>query len=132
LKNIPVDPCLFPTAKSALGSWIHHVLVVPNYSILSRRQESLAVAVPVQSTKEPMHLVVDSTGLKVYGEGGWKVRKRGWMTRRIWRELHLGVHADTQEIVADQLTPAYLNDAHQLNEENRAKKVRINIFKLCK
>jgi hypothetical protein len=61
-----------------------------------------------------MHLVVDSTGLKVYGEGEWKVRKHGWTTRRTWRELHLGVNADTQEIVAHQLTPAYADDARQL------------------
>ena len=70
------------------------VLVVPNYSTLSRRQASLAVAVPIKPTQEPMHLVVDSTGLNVYGEGEWKVRKHGWTTRRTWRELHLGVNAD--------------------------------------
>jgi hypothetical protein len=42
------------------------------------------------------------------------VRKHGWRTRRTWRELHLGVNADTQEIVAHQLTPAYADDARQL------------------
>ena len=55
-----------------------------------------------------------STGLKVYGEGEWKVRKHGWTTRRTWRELHLGVNADTQEIVAHQLTAAYADYARQL------------------
>jgi len=90
------------------------LLVVPNYSTLSRRPARLAVAIPIQHTQEPMHLVVDSTGLKVYGEGEWKVRKHGWTTRRTWRELHLGVNADTQEIVAHQLTPAYADDARQL------------------
>ncbi|HIL11691.1 MAG TPA: IS4/IS5 family transposase [Candidatus Latescibacteria bacterium] len=69
---------------------------------------------PVKPTREPMHLVVDSTGLNVYGEGEWKVRKHGWTTRRTWRELHLGVNADTQEIVAHQLTAAYADDARQL------------------
>ena len=87
------------------------LLVVPNYSTLSRRPAHLAVAIPIQSTQEPMHLVADSTGLKVYGEGEWKVRKHGWTTRRTWRELHLGVNADTQEIVAHQLTPAYADGA---------------------
>ena len=72
------------------------------------------MAVAVQPTKEPMHWVVDSTGLKVYGEGEWKVRKHGWTTRRTWRELHLGINADTQEIVAHQLTLAYADDARQL------------------
>jgi hypothetical protein len=81
---------------------------------LSRRQASLAVAVPIKPTQEPMHLVVDSTGLNVYGEGEWNVPKHGWTTRRTGRELHLGVNADTQEIVAHQLTPAYADDARQL------------------
>lgn len=89
-------------------------LEAPTYSTLSRRQARLTVDIPVQPTKEPMHLVVDSTGLKVYGEGEWKVRKHGWTTRRTWRELHLGVNAETQEIVAHQLTPAYADDARQL------------------
>ena len=84
------------------------------YATLSRRQGSLAVAMPVKPTREPMHLVVDSTGLKVYGEGEWKVRKHAWTTRRTWRELHLGVDANTQEIVAHQLTAAYADDARQL------------------
>jgi len=52
-------------------------LMAPTYSTLSRRQGSLAVAVPVKPIRKPMHLVVDSTGLKVYGEGEWKVRKHG-------------------------------------------------------
>jgi hypothetical protein len=90
------------------------LLVMPNYTTLSRRQGRLAVVVAVQPTKEPMHWVVDSTGLKVYGEGEWKVRKHGWTTRRTWRELHLGINADTQEIVAHQLTLAYADDARQL------------------
>ena len=90
------------------------LLAMPNYTTLSRRQGRLAVTVAVQPTKEPMHLVVDSTGLKVYGEGEWKVRKHGWTTRRTWRELHLGINADTQEIVAHQLTLAYADDARQL------------------
>ena len=73
-----------------LDEWLD----APTYSTLSRRQGSLAVAVPVKPTREPMHLVVDSTGLKVYGEGEWKVRKHGWTTRRTGREWHLGVNAD--------------------------------------
>ena len=41
------------------------------------------------------HLVVDSVGLKVYGEGEWKTRQHGWTQRRTWRKLHLGIDADT-------------------------------------
>ena len=90
------------------------MLVVPNYSTLARRQAGLALAILVQPTKEPMHLVVDSAGLKTYGEGECKVRKHGWTTRRTWRELQLGIDAGTQEIVAHELTTACADDARQL------------------
>ena len=66
-------------------------LRVPDHTTLSRRQAGLAVAWPPQRGDQPMHLVVDSTGLKVYGEGEWKVRQHGWSKRRTWRKLHLGV-----------------------------------------
>ncbi|KAF1010660.1 MAG: hypothetical protein E5299_01612 [Burkholderia gladioli] len=48
-------------------------LPVPNYTTLCRREKTLDVELPILRDKEPIHLVVDSTGLKVYGEGGWKV-----------------------------------------------------------
>ena len=62
-----------------------------DYSTLSRRQAGLAVDLPVKPTGQPIHLVVDSTGLKVYGESEWKVRQHGWTQRRTWRKLHLGI-----------------------------------------
>ena len=58
-----------------------------------------------------MHLVVDSTGLKVYGEGEWKVRQHGWSKRRTWRTWHLGVDEATGEIVAQTLTTNRQDDA---------------------
>ena len=61
-----------------------------------------------------MHLVVDSTGLKVYGEGEWKVRQQGYTKRRTWRTLHLGVNEATGEIVAQTLTPHRQDDAGQV------------------
>ena len=93
---------------------LEEVLAVPDYSTLSRRQGTLKVALPVQPTDGPMHLVVDSTGLKVYGEGEWTARQHGASTRRTWRKLHLGINANTQDIVAQQLTKAYAADARQL------------------
>ena len=65
-------------------------LEVPDHSTLSRRQAGLAIDLPTSSKEEPLHLVVDSTGLKVYGEGEWKVRQHGWAPRRTWRKLHVG------------------------------------------
>jgi Transposase DDE domain len=61
---------------------------------------------------EPLHLLVDSTGLKIYGEGEWLDQKHGIRSR--WRKLHLGVDADTHEIVAVELTPDDVGDVAEL------------------
>ena len=92
-------------------------LAVPDYSTLSRRQGSLKVVLPKKQTASPdspMHLVVDSTGLKVYGEGEWKVRQHGWTKRRTWRTLHVGVNEATGEVVAQTLTSHRIDDASQV------------------
>ena len=89
-------------------------LTVPDYSTLSRRQGRLAVVLPKKPTDSPMHLVVDSTGLKVYGEGEWKVRQHGWAKRRTWRKLHVGVNEATGEVVAQTLTSHRVDDASQV------------------
>ena len=92
-------------------------LAVPDYSTLSRRQGALAVGLPKKqpdSPASPMHLVVDSTGLKVYGEGEWKVRQHGWTKRRTWRKLHVGVNEATGEVVAQTLTSHRIDDASQV------------------
>ena len=89
-------------------------LAVPDYSTLSRRHGSLAVMLPCQRCDKPMHMVVDSTGLKVYGEGEWKVRQHGWTKRRTWRKLHVGVNEATGEVVAQTLTSHRIDDASQV------------------
>ena len=60
-------------------------------------------------------MVVDSTGLKVFGEGEWKMRKHGKSKRRTWRKLHLAVNPDTQEIEAETLTENSCDDAGQVD-----------------
>ena len=75
-------------------------LSVPCYTTLCRRRQSLAVALPRRERSGSLHLVVDSTGVKVYGEGEWKVRRYGWAKRRRWRKLHLGVDEATGEVLA--------------------------------
>ena len=69
-------------------------LAVPDYTLLCKRQKQLQVKLSKQSLREGegLHLVVDSTGIKVYGEGEWKVRVHGWAKHRLWRKLHLAVH----------------------------------------
>lgn len=75
-------------------------LQVPDYTTLSRRRVQLAVSLPVrQRTAGSLHVVVDSTGFKVYGEGEWKVRQHGWCKHRTWRKLHIGVDQSNGEIL---------------------------------
>jgi hypothetical protein len=87
-------------------------ITAANYTTLSRRQGDLDIDLSVQRnrTDEPLHAVFDSTGLKVYGEGEWKVRQHGYSKRRTWRKLHLGVNADTGEIIAAVLTTNDVGD----------------------
>lgn len=85
-------------------------LSVPNYSTLCRRALKLTVKLP-KSNAPVRHIVIDSTGLKVYGEGEWKVQKHGTSKRRTWRKLHLCVNAETHEIVAEVLTLNSVDDA---------------------
>ena len=84
-------------------------LPVPNHSTVSRRKGKLCVTLPVVPTSGSVHLVVDSTGVKVYGEGEWKTRQHGVSKRRTWRKLHLGVDESTGEILAAVVTT---NDCH--------------------
>ena len=84
---------------------------VPNYSTLCRRQKTLSVTLGTVRPEQARHLVIDSTGLKVYGEGEWKVRQHGWSKRRTWRKLHLGVDETTGEVVATVLTDNATDDA---------------------
>ena len=77
-------------------------LPAPGYSTLCRRALRLEVKLPAR--REPLHLIVDSTGLKLYGEGEWKVRLHGWQKHRTWRKLHVGIDAQTQQVSAALIT----------------------------
>jgi IS5 family transposase len=89
-------------------------LPVPDYTTLCRRRRSLAVALPRRPKSDPLHVVVDSTGVKVYGEGEWKVRRYGWSRRRTWRKLHLGVDEATGEVAAAAVTTNACGDGQAL------------------
>src|SRR5580704_17206027 len=102
--------------EGLIGSVIHLLgldLGIPDHSTLSRRAETLAVARP-PSSAGPVHLLVDSTGLKLCGAGEWLVEKHGTSRRRSWRKLHIGVDADTGRIVAAALTTKDLDDGSQV------------------
>ncbi len=67
---------------------------------LDGRRATLEIELPRTQSKEALHVVVDSTGVKVFGEGEWKVRQHGYTYRRTWRKVHLGVDEASGEIVA--------------------------------
>ena len=85
-------------------------LPVPDYSPLSRRAATARITLPKRATG-PLHLILDSTGLKVYGEGEWKVRQHGYSKRRTWLKLHLAVDPQTHEIQAAMVTDPGVTDA---------------------
>ena len=105
-------------AEELISSVIHLLgldLAVPDHTTLCRRAETLEVPRPrPRSDGEPVHLLVDSTGLKLCGAGEWLIEKHGTRTRRSWRKLHLGVDADTGQIVAAMLTDKDADDAAQV------------------
>lgn len=90
-------------------------LKAPDHSTLSLRGKTLSVAIRVRSPRnEPLHIVVDSTGAKVYGEGEWKVRQYGWGKRRTWRKLHIGVDETTKDILLGEVTTNAIADCTML------------------
>ena len=98
-------------AEGLIGSIISLLgltLRVPDHTTLSRRSATLEVPQPTYNPTgngaQPLHLLVDSTGLKLGGAGEWLVEKHGTSRRRSWRKLHIGVDADSGEIVAVEVT----------------------------
>lgn len=91
-------------------------IAIPDYTTLSRRGGGLTILPKQVDHDEPLHLIVDSTGLKIYGEGEWLDQKHGIRSRRRWRKLHLGVDADTHEIAAVDLTPDDVGDVSEFPE----------------
>jgi Transposase DDE domain len=86
-------------------------LKAPDYTLMCKRQKHLKVDLPkAHRNGEGLHIVVDSTGLKVFGEGEWKVRQHGYVTKRLWRKLHLAINSKTQIIEASELTELKVQD----------------------
>ena len=89
-------------------------LPVPDHTTFSRRSADLTVAKAVSTARGPVNVVIDSTGLKVFGAGEWQREKHGGKGRRTWRKLHLAVDPDTGEILASELTTTEDGDASQV------------------
>ena len=84
---------------------------VPNFSTLSRRMKTLEVDLPKPTSSDPLHLLIDSTGIKVEGEGEWIRRKHGASRKRIWRKIHIGIDGGALAIRAIEVTNSSVGDA---------------------
>jgi hypothetical protein len=91
-------------------------LPVPCYSQLCRRSATLPISLKTKKHKAITDIVVDSTGLKVYGEGEWKVRKHGWGKHRTWMKLHVALDGEEQRVQAVQLTTNAVDDGQAVEE----------------
>jgi Transposase DDE domain len=98
----------------SIADVLHIDIAIPDHTTLSRRGGGLAILPKAIGHEEPLHLLVDSTGLKIYGEDEWLDQKHGIRSPRRWRKLHLGVDAETHEIVAVELTPDDVGDVSEL------------------
>jgi Transposase DDE domain len=87
-------------------------LPAPHYSTLCRRARRLELS--LTAPQRIRHLVIDSTGLKVYGEGEWQVRTHGAAKRRTWRKLHLAMDAESHQITASSITDKDLLDRNAI------------------
>ncbi|EDV2803270.1 IS5 family transposase [Salmonella enterica subsp. diarizonae] len=89
-------------------------LICPDYSLVSKRAKTVNISIKTPTRGEIEHLVIDSTGLKVFGEGEWKVRQHGADKRRVWRKLHLAADSVTHEIICADLSLSGTTDAQAL------------------
>lgn len=111
-----------------LVQMMHLGLKVPHYSSLSRRAGGLPIVLPRQEKSGSLDLVIDSTGLKVYGEGEWKMRTHGKQKRRTWRKYHVAVDPDTHEVVAMELTESKVHDADTVGDLMKGLKNLGNVY----
>jgi transposase len=100
---------------------------VPDFSTICRRQRAHAVNIPYRGAKGPLHLLIDSTGIKAEGEGEWSARKHDGPKRRVWRKIHIGIDEQTLEIRAVEITGSNTGDApmlpHLLNQNPHDQKI---------
>ncbi|BAE74304.1 hypothetical protein SGGMMB4_02293 [Sodalis glossinidius str. 'morsitans'] len=86
----------------------------PDYSLISKRAKTVKISIKTPTRGEISPLVIDGTGLKVFGEGEWKVRQHGADRRRVWRKLHMAADSATHEIICADLSPSGKTDAQAL------------------
>lgn len=85
-------------------------LTSPNYSSIIKRAKTVDIPIKMPARGEIRHLAIDATGLKVFGEGEWKMKKHGKEQRRVWRKLHLVVDADNHQVICEELSLSTATD----------------------
>ncbi len=86
----------------------------PEYTCISKRSKTVQVKYRNKSRETIRHIAIDSTGLKVFGEGEWKVKKPGAGKRRTWRKLHLAIDVDTHEAIIAEVSLVNAGDSEVL------------------
>jgi IS5 family transposase len=97
-------------AKDILPLFISNNIKLPSYSIICRRASELGTLLPKLSKRKPQIIMLDATGVKVFGEGEWKVKIHGKTKRRKWIKIHIAVDAKTQEIIHLEMTEGTVAD----------------------
>jgi len=102
---------------------------IPDYSTCSRRSKDLVIQIRTKKIKEDedIHVVADSTGVKVFGEGEWKVRQHGYSKRRTWKKIHIAIN-EKGEIIATEVTGNDTHDAKMVTPLFNQVKERIASF----
>lgn len=104
-------------------------VAIPDYTSLQKRAAKMEIMLNSKPKREPIGIVADSTGLKVYGKGEWKTHRHGASKRRQWRKVHIGIAPQTGEIVAEESTG---NDNHDADEvEPLLAQVAAEVNTLC-
>lgn len=88
----------------------------PDYSTLSRRQKHINIIIPYNKSTNGLDILIDSTGIKMTGEGEWHTKKHGKEKRRQWRKVHIGIDAETGQVRAVGVTTNSVGDSPMLGE----------------
>lgn len=91
-----------------------HACHLPTYSLICKRAKKLATALPKLSQRRPSVVIVDASGVRVLGEGEWKVKIHGRSSPRKWMKIHIALDAKTQEVVGEVLTESRVSDGQAL------------------
>lgn len=97
-------------AKDILPLFIKSNIKLPSYSVICRRAPEIGALLPKLSKKRPQVIMLDATGVKIFGEGEWKVKIHGKTKRRKWIKIHIAVDASSQEIIHLEMTEGTMAD----------------------